>query len=160
MGEVVNLNDLALVLDRDDPEGYRVGAAALHSLVGAERLRANVFELPPGEAVCPYHYEYPDEEWLVVLEGTPTVRRPDGERVLVAGDVVCFPAGPEGAHKVTNRSSERARVLIFSDHASTGVAIYPDSNKIGVSTGNEHDKILVKRESGVGYYEGETDAAG
>ena len=37
------------------------------------------------------------EEWLVVLSGSPTLRGPDGERVLRAGDVVCFPTGPEGA---------------------------------------------------------------
>ena len=35
-----------------------------------------------------------------MLDGTPTLRDPDGERVLRRGDVVCFPTGPEGAHQV------------------------------------------------------------
>ena len=36
-----------------------------------------------------------------MLSGSPTLRGPDGERVLRAGDVVCFPVGPDGAHQVT-----------------------------------------------------------
>ena len=46
--------------------------------LGAAKLGASVYELPPGEAVCPYHYELAEEEWLLVLEGRPTVRHPAG----------------------------------------------------------------------------------
>ena len=50
------------------------------------------------------------EEWLLVLAGTPTLRDPDGEHELEPGDLVCFPEGPEGAHKVTNRARGAARI--------------------------------------------------
>ena len=46
-------------------------------------------------------YEY-QEEWLLVLEGTVTVSTPEGVDTLDRGDIVSFPPGPEGAHKVTN----------------------------------------------------------
>ena len=39
---------------------------------------ASVYELPPGQAICPYHYEYGEEEWLLVLDGRPTLRHPEG----------------------------------------------------------------------------------
>ncbi len=62
--------------------------------IGAERLGATLYELGPGERIWPYHYESANEEWLLVVSGAPTLRSPDGERVLRAGDVVCFPTGP------------------------------------------------------------------
>ena len=48
----------------------------------------------------PYHFHHGMEEWLLVVDGTPTLRTPDGERELRRGDVVCFPPGPDGAHQV------------------------------------------------------------
>ena len=59
--------------------------------IGAEQLGGSVYDLDPGESVCPYHYEHPEEEWLLVLAGRPTLRDPDGEHELAEGDLVCFP---------------------------------------------------------------------
>jgi uncharacterized cupin superfamily protein len=100
-------------------------------LVGGASLGASVYVLNEGQSVCPYHWET-DEEWLLVLAGRPIVRTPEGEEELEPGDVVCFPAGPEGAHKATNRYTEPARIVIFSTKNQPGVAVYPDSNKVGV----------------------------
>ena len=64
--------------DADDPEGFRAGMARLGKLLGAERTGISVYELPPGQSICPYHYEVGEEEWLLVLAGNPTVRHPEG----------------------------------------------------------------------------------
>jgi uncharacterized cupin superfamily protein len=151
-----NLNSLQPEYDDQDPEGYRAGMARFGPSIGAEKLGASLYELPPGQSICPYHYEYPEEEWLIVLEGRPTLRHPDGEDELEEGDVVCFPEGPEGAHKVTNRTDETVKVLMFSTKTKTAVAVYPDSDKIGIWTGNDADHVIVPRESNVDYYTGET----
>ena len=82
-------------------------------------------------------------------------RTPDGERVLEPGDVVLFPEGPEGAHQVINRTDEHVRVLILSTKDRPGIAVYPDSDKIGVFPGNQEDRALFKRESAVDYFAGE-----
>ena len=156
MVERVNLFDLEVSYDDTDPEGYGAGAGRFGPVIGATQLGGTVYELPPGTSICPYHYEYGDEEWLVVLEGTASVRHPEGEDELARGDVVCFPAGPAGAHKVTNRSGERLRVLMLSSKSPVSVAVYPDSDKIGVFPGNEGDTVMFRRESGVGYWDGET----
>jgi uncharacterized cupin superfamily protein len=137
-----------------EPDGYRQGYAKLHPEIGAATLFGGLFELPPGRAGRPYHYES-GEEWLLVLEGRPTVRHPDGEDELEPGDLVCFPAGPDGAHKVTNRSDSTVRILIVSTRTSPAVAVYPDSDKIGVVPDWGGDAIVVRRESGVDYYDGE-----
>jgi len=151
-----NLNSLEVEYDDQDPEGYRAGMARFGPSIGAVKLGASLYELPPGQSICPYHYEYPEEEWLIVLEGRPTLRHPQGEDELEQGDVVCFPEGPEGAHKVTNRTDETAKVLMFSTRTNPAVAVYPDSDKIGIWTGNDADHVIVPRASNVGYYAGET----
>ena len=93
----------------------------------------------PGERSFPYHYEYGGEEWLVVVAGRPTLRDPEGEHELRPGDVVCFPEGPEGAHQVRNDTDEPIRVLIASTKSLPDAAVYPDSGKIGIWTGNDAD---------------------
>jgi uncharacterized cupin superfamily protein len=138
-----------------DPEGYRSGMDRFGPKIGATQLGGSVYELPPGQSVCPYHYEYPEEEWLFVLTGRVDVRTPEDEEELGPMEVVCFPSGPSGAHKVTNRSDETARVVMLSTKADVSVAVYPDSGKMLANTGNPEDRLMARRESAVDYYDGE-----
>src|SRR5262249_49410414 len=101
--------------DESDPPGYRAQSTQLAPGFGASRLAMTVYDLPPGQAICPYHFHWGDEEWLLVVSGTPAVRTPNGEQTLEPGDVVCFPVGPEGAHRVHNASDTAARVTLFSN---------------------------------------------
>jgi uncharacterized cupin superfamily protein len=151
----LNLNTAQPEYDDTDPEGYRAGQLKVAPLIGGTTMAGGYYEVPPGQANCPYHYES-DEEWLLVLEGRLTVRHPEGEDELEAGDLVCFPAGPAGAHKLTNNGDEPVRMLIVSTANLPAVAVYPDSDKIGVWTPGRIDNIMVRRESGVDYYDGET----
>ena len=150
----MNLFDLELSIDEDDPDGYRTWYRRLAPELGGKRIAFNVFELPPGQSVCPYHYEYPEEEWLFVLSGRVTLRHPGGEQELGVGDVVCFPPGPEGAHKVTCLGEETARVLMTSTKQTPGIAIYPDSNKVGVFPSNDGDRLMMRRDT-LDYWDGE-----
>ena len=151
----INLEEVEIAYDDGDPAGYEAGAAQLGPLIGASALGGTVYELPAGRSICPYHYEYGCEEWVIVLTGGPTLRHPGGEDILKPGDVVCFPAGPEGAHKVTNATAETVRVLFLSDKRRPVVVVYPDSDKIGAWPGDEGDTIMVRRESAVDYWDGE-----
>ena len=139
----------------DSPEGFRPGSVRLGTLMGAAGTGASVYELPPGQAICPYHYENPEEEWLLVLAGRPTLRHPDGEDGLEPWDLVFFPPGPGGAHAVRNDSDTTARVLMFSNTSKVAASVYPDSNKIAIWTGNDADDVIVRRTSGVDYWDGE-----
>ena len=141
--------------DGEDPDGFRAGMARLGKLLGAAESGITVYELPPGQAVCPYHYECGEEEWLLVLEGSPTLRRPGGSERLEPWDVVCFPRGPEGAHGIRNETEESARVLMFSTVVVPTATVYPDSDKVGIWTGDPEADVIVRRQSNVDYYEGE-----
>src|SRR5262249_38204821 len=112
--------------DGTEPPGYLARAARLGPKLGASRLGMSVYDLPPGQAICPYHLEWQDGEGLTGGAGTPILRTPEGERLLEPGEVVCFPAGPDGAHHVRNAGMEPARVAIFSTRNEFGIAEYPD----------------------------------
>ncbi len=142
--------------DESDPPGYRARSAELAPRFGASRLAMTVYDLPPGEAICPYHFHWGDEEWLLVVSGTPTVRTPEGEQTLEPGDVVCFLVGPEGAHRVHNASDSGARVALFSNKHEFGIIEYPDSDKIGV-WGRQDESLdhVIRRTPDLDYWDGE-----
>jgi uncharacterized cupin superfamily protein len=141
--------------DETDPPGYRAAYAPVGKTAGGKETAIKAFAIPPGESVCPYHYEYV-EEWLLVLEGDVAVRTPDGEHKLSLGDLVRFVPGPSGAHKVSNRGEQAARIVMFSSAHEPAVAVYPDSDKIGVWTPGGADNAMLHRKDGdVEYYDGE-----
>ena len=142
-----------LTYDEARPAGYKAGTARFGPIIGSERIAGTVYELPRGESTWPYHYEYGAEEWLLVLDGHPTLRHPGGEDELEPGDLVCFADGPEGAHKLTNHAEAPARLIILSTFARPAVAVFPDSDKLGVWP-NGDEPTLVRREL-VDYWDGE-----
>jgi uncharacterized cupin superfamily protein len=150
-----NVYDDEYEYDESDPDGYRSGIARVGKAAGGKDISIRMFELPPGQAVAPYHYEY-EEEWLLVLDGSVSVRVPQGEQELARGDLVRFAPGADGAHKVFNGSEQTARVLMLSSAREPAVAVYPDSDKIGVWPGASGDELMLRRADGhVDYYDGE-----
>lgn len=149
----VNVYDLELAADPAHPAGYRGRGAGITEGVGGHRLGGSVYEIDPGDSTAPYHFEGVEEEWLLVLTGTPTLRDPEGEHELVPGDLVCFPVGPDGAHKLTNTSGEVARVLMLSTvpHPDISICVYPDSDKMSVWPPGKR----VRMTPDVGYWDGE-----
>jgi uncharacterized cupin superfamily protein len=123
--------------------------------VGSTEMLMFIYDLAPGQASSPYHYEY-DDEWLLVVDGTVVLRAPDGEHTLERGDLVRFPAGPTGAHKLMNRSESPARTLMFSVRGrGYAVSVYPDSDTIGVFTADESGDQVFRRETAVPWAYGE-----
>jgi uncharacterized cupin superfamily protein len=147
----VNLLGAELTWDEGDPPGYNCGYLRVGPLIGAKDLGLTVYELPPGQSICPYHYELGFDEWLVVLVGTPTLRSPQGEQELRPWDLAFFPDGEEGAHKVVNRTGEHVRVAILSNKQLPSAAVYPDSDKLGVWPSNKIFRVA----DAVDYYDGE-----
>ena len=142
--------DRVNIFSVEKPEGrLDVGRA-----LGSTELLMFVYDIAPGASSSPYHYEY-DEEWLLVVDGTVVLRAPDGEHTLERGDLVRFPRGPAGAHKVMNRSETPARTLLFSRvGGGLAVAVYPDSDTIGVFAGDDND-LVFERGTAVPWAHGE-----
>jgi len=152
----VSIRDPEFTYDEDDPEGFRSGLFRIGKQLGAERTGTSVYELPPGQRLCPYHYEYGEEEWVMALEGRPTIRTPEGTETIEPFDVVFFPRGPDGAHQIRNDTDDTVRVMMWSDVVHPAATVYPDSDKVGVWTGNKDDDVMVPRSAKVDYFHGET----
>jgi len=156
----LNASELQFHYDDEDPEGFRAGLKRFGKGLGAAATGMSIYELPPGQAICPYHYEYAEEEWLVVLEGTPTLRTPEGERTLKPGDVVHFPRGAEGAHQVWNAGETATRFVVAAANTTPEVVEYPDSGKIAAmaKTPSQRGPALWSLhflENATGYWDGE-----
>jgi uncharacterized cupin superfamily protein len=130
------------------PDGFRRNSTRVGTALGATHTGLSIYELPPGQAISPYHYENPAEEWLVVISGTPTLRHPDGEDQLEPWDLVFFPAGPAGAHLVRNNTESTARVAMFSSAgAAVGAVVYPDKDMVWIWTADDSVDMIVDRSS-------------
>ncbi len=132
---VVNVFDAELE-EGPGRDGFWFRAAAPGAALGAERIGAAVYEARAGVPIWPYHYHYPDEEWLYVLTGAPvlrdtagvpTVQHPEGERSLAHGDLACLPEGPAGGRLLLNRSGEPARLLLLWTTGFPAAVCYPET---------------------------------
>jgi uncharacterized cupin superfamily protein len=128
----------------------------LRRIAPGRTLGMSVIELLPRQTQCPYHFHHGNEELLLVLRGTPTLRTPEGEQELAPGDAVHFPNGPEGAHQVINRTGEPARYVIVDAKVSPEIVQYPDSGKIAaMSRGDEPLASVHRLDDAVDYFDGE-----
>jgi len=100
-----------------------------------------------------------EEEWALVIAGRPTVRTPEGSEQLDPFEVVFFPTGPAGAHQIRNDTDQPVRILLFSNVVYPTATAYPDSDKVGIWTGEEKEDVMVLRGSRVDYFHGETGKA-
>jgi uncharacterized cupin superfamily protein len=96
-------------------------------------LGGTVYELPPGKRSA-YHFHHAADELLVALTAGLTLRTPDGERELQAGETVFFPPGPEGAHGQLNHSAEPVRYLVAGTRQAPEVVEYPDLKQLTVQS--------------------------
>jgi uncharacterized cupin superfamily protein len=147
--------------EQSDP-GFRWKRMRIGVRLGAEKLGASLYELPPGQRSFPYHLHHANEELLLVLDGSVIVRRGYGEEELREGDTALFPSGPSGAHQIVNRSDRPARLLLVSTMIEPEILEYPDSNKVGLMAGAPPGrggeaklKAYLRRDAELGYLEDE-----
>jgi len=146
--------------ESSEQPGFSWRRAMLARQAGGERLGASLFALAPGEAVYPLHYHLGNEELLLVIDGSPSLRTADGERLLERGEVVSFPRGEAGAHQVVNRSEAEARVLLLSEMNSPEIVVRPESGKLSAmgrppgGRGEGMHQIFFER-TGAPFWEGE-----
>ena len=139
------------------PEGWCTKPRRLVRTPG-QHLTMSVYVLDPGEKHLPYHFHHGAEELLLVLEGTPTLRTPEGERALRPGDVAHFPRGAAGAHQVRNDAAEPARFVVGAANTTPEIVEYPDTGKIAAmaKTPSQNGQSLWTMhflENAVGYWD-------
>jgi uncharacterized cupin superfamily protein len=148
--------------DFDEPrdhDGFRALRARISRQAGSERLGLSLWEVAPGQAAYPYHAHLNEEELIVVLDGTLSLRTPDGWREMEQGEVVAFLRGEEGAHQIVNRTDRPVRFLAFSTCGDPDVVVQPDSGKIGAFERRPDGggmRMWFRAEDDRDYYDGES----
>jgi uncharacterized cupin superfamily protein len=107
----------------------------LTEALGGCVIGAGVLETGVGFTRGPYHFHDGVEEWMYVVSGEPVLRDRSGERALAPGMLVCFAAGPDGAHTFDGPG----RVVMFSvgdrGWGEAFTSVYLDADKIGGKPG-------------------------
>lgn len=146
--------DALPAVSKNEHEGYAHIRRKFVPIRPDGQCTVSVYELPPGNSMCPYHYHLQNEEVFYIISGTGRLLTPQGEQTVTAGDLLFFPANENGAHKLTNSSeTEPLRYLDFDTSNAIDVAVYPHSGKMGV-WGKDVNK-LYRMDDTTAYYDGE-----
>lgn len=96
---------------------------------GLTQFGAYLDELAPGAWSSHRHWHSAEDELILVLEGTVTLRDDSGMTDLMPGDAVCWPHGDPNGHHLTNRGVEPCRYLIVGSRVRGDVCTYPDDGR-------------------------------
>jgi uncharacterized cupin superfamily protein len=100
----------------------------LGDLFGLTNFGVNLTRLAPGAASALRHAHSRQDEWIYVLEGTPTLVTDAGETPLAPGMCAGFKAGTDDAHHLVNRSGADVLYLEVGDRTPGDSATYPDDD--------------------------------
>lgn len=137
--------------EHDDYEYYRRDFVPMGY---SDKTRVSIYEIPPLKSAYPYHFHHKNEETFYIIRGEGVLKTPSGEKKVTSGDLLFFPSDSSGAHKLTNASKTENLVYIdFDVIHDLDVAVYPDSDKIGI-WGKGINKVYYSDDD-KDYYDGE-----
>jgi uncharacterized cupin superfamily protein len=97
----------------------------LGDFFGLSNFGVNLTRLTPGAVSALLHRHSKQDEFIYVLEGTPTLVLGEEEFVMSPGDCFGFRAGAGVAHQVANRSAAPAVILEIGDRTKGDEPEYP-----------------------------------
>lgn len=117
-----------------------ISGVGLSDLGGLTQFGVFLDRLNPGARSSDRHWHENEDEFLYVLQGTPTLVDDDGAHDLAPGDACTWKAGHANAHHVVNRSTAPCLYLIVGTRAETDKVHYADIDKLYIrdADGTEH----------------------
>lgn len=100
----------------------------LGEVFGLANFGVNLTRMVPGSISALRHSHSRQDEFIYVLEGTPTLLTAAGETQLEPGMCAGFKAGSGGGHQLANRSSEVVVYLEVGDRTAGDSVFYPDDD--------------------------------
>ena len=94
----------------------------------------NLTRLPPGAMSALRHAHTRQDEFIYVLEGTPTLITNSRETLLKPGMCAGFKAGSGDAHHLVNRGASEVVYLEIGDRTRGDEVDYPDDDIAAVKT--------------------------
>jgi len=100
----------------------------LGDLFGLTNFGVNLTRLAPGAATSLRHAHQLQDEFVYILQGTPTLHADAGAVPLEPGMCVGFKAGDGNAHCLRNESTAEVLLLEIGDRTPGDSATYPDDD--------------------------------
>ena len=100
----------------------------LGDLFGLSNFGVNLTTLVPGGESALRHAHTRQDEFIYILEGTPTLVTDAGETLLRPGMCAGFKAGTGDGHHLVNRGAADVRYLEIGDRSAGDEGSYPDDD--------------------------------
>ncbi|WP_210190541.1 cupin domain-containing protein [Fulvimarina manganoxydans] len=105
----------------------------LGDLFGLTNFGVNLTTLAPGAVSALFHRHSRQDEFVFIVEGTPTLVTESGETLMAPGMVAGFAAGGT-AHHLHNRTDRPATYLEIGDRTPGDEVSYPQDDLMAVWT--------------------------
>lgn len=102
----------------------------LGDLFGLSNFGVNLTRLPPGAASSLRHAHATQDEFVYILQGSPTLHTNEGRLELRSGMCAGFKAGSGNAHSLINETREDVIYLEVGDRTDGDEVCYPDDDLI------------------------------
>jgi uncharacterized cupin superfamily protein len=121
----VNIGDLppVPVQYEGEPVGSRGETVEISEALGMERLFCNVHRLLPGQQDSRFHFHKEEEEFFLILKGSPVLRYGKESQVTQPDD--CIYIAPGEAHCFVNHTDKPAMIFMMNT-----VCGHPDSHYV------------------------------
>jgi uncharacterized cupin superfamily protein len=100
----------------------------LGDIFGLTNFGVNLTDLAPGAVSALLHSHSKQDEFILVLEGNPTLILGEEEFILHPGDCYGFKAGNGIAHQIANKSSANVSYLEIGDRSEADEVEYPNDD--------------------------------
>ena len=102
----------------------------LGDLFGLSNFGVNLTRLAPGAASALRHAHSRQDEFVYVLQGSPTLHTDEGRTALAPGMCAGFKAGTGNAHCLVNDTAEDVVYLEIGDRTAGDEGTYPDDDLV------------------------------
>ena len=102
----------------------------LGDLFGLANFGVNLTRLAPGAVSALRHAHSRQDEFIYVLQGSPTLHTDEGRTTLAPGMCAGFKAGTGNAHCLVNDSDEEVVYLEIGDRTAGDEGSYPDDDLV------------------------------
>jgi uncharacterized cupin superfamily protein len=100
----------------------------LGDLFGLRNFGVNLTRLAPGSMSALRHAHAKQDEFVYVLQGTPTLRTDEGATLLSPGMCAGFRSGTGNAHHLVNETGVDVVYLEIGDRTPGDSAVWPDDD--------------------------------
>lgn len=100
----------------------------LGDLFGLTNFGVNLTRLMPGAISALRHAHTRQDEFIYILQGSPTLHTDSGHTRLSPGMCAGFKAGTSNGHCLLNETSEEVLYLEVGDRTPGDQAVYPDED--------------------------------